>query len=65
MSKGRYDETFAGEDAEYEKTNNLIDDPDRDVTYHCLRGYFSLGNTIYKLQRWSHTKFHVNGRSIL
>ena len=23
--------------AESEKTNNLIDDPDRDVTYHCSR----------------------------
>ena len=22
---------------ESEKTNNLIDDPDRDVMYHCLR----------------------------
>ena len=32
--------------AESEKTNNLIDDPDRDVTYHCLREYFSLGNAI-------------------
>ena len=26
--------------AKSEKTNNLIDDPDRDVTYHCLREYF-------------------------
>ena len=26
--------------AESEKTNNLIDDPDRDVTYQCLREYF-------------------------
>ena len=26
--------------AESEKTSNLIDDPDRDVTYHCLREYF-------------------------
>ena len=29
-----------------EKTNNLIDDPDRDVTYYCLREYFSSGNAI-------------------
>ena len=34
--------------AESEKTNNLIDDPDRDVTYHYLREYFSLGNAINK-----------------
>ena len=34
--------------AESEKTNKLIDDSDRDVTYHCLREYFSLGNAIYK-----------------
>ena len=26
--------------AESKKTNNLIDDPDRDVTYRCLREYF-------------------------
>ena len=26
--------------AESEKTINLIDDPDQDVTYHCLREYF-------------------------
>ena len=26
--------------AESEKTNNLIDDPSRDVTYRCLREYF-------------------------
>ena len=26
--------------AESEKTNNLIDDPDRDVTYCCLIDYF-------------------------
>ena len=33
--------------AESEKTINLIDDPDRDVTYRCLREYFfSLGNAI-------------------
>ena len=34
--------------AESEKTNNLIDDPDQDVTYHFLREYFSLGNAISK-----------------
>ena len=32
--------------AESEKTNNLIDDPDGDVTYHCLREYFSFRNAI-------------------
>ena len=47
--------------AESEKTNNLIDDPDRDLSYHCLRGYFSLRNAI----RWSRAKVRVNGRSIL
>ena len=34
------------------------------MTYLCLREYFSLGNAIYKSQRWSRTKVHVNGRSI-
>ena len=34
--------------AKSEKTNNLIDNPDQDVMYHCLREYFSLGNTINK-----------------
>ena len=34
--------------AKSEKTNNLIDDPDRDVAYHCLIEYFSLGNVINK-----------------
>ena len=33
--------------AESEKTINLIGDPDRDVTYHCLREFFfSIGNAI-------------------
>ena len=32
--------------AESEKTKNLIDDPDRDVMYHCLREYSILGNAI-------------------
>ena len=45
------------------RTNNLIDDPDRDVAYHCLREYFSLGNAINKPRRWSRAKIHVNGRS--
>ena len=26
--------------AESDKANDLIDDPDRDMTYHCLREYF-------------------------
>ena len=26
--------------AESEKTSNLIDDPNRDVTYHCLKNIF-------------------------
>ena len=48
------------------KTNNLIDDPDRDVTYHCLGEYFfSLGNAINKPRRLSRDKVRVNGRSIL
>ena len=51
--------------AESEKTNNLIDDPDRDVPYHCSREYFSLGNAIYKPRRWSRANVHVNGRPIL
>ena len=51
--------------AESEKTNNLIDDPDRVEVYHCLREYFSLGNAINKPQRWSRAKVHANGRSIL
>ena len=51
--------------AESEKTNNLIDDPDRDVTYHYLREYFKLGNAINIPRRWSHAKVCVNGRSIL
>ena len=51
--------------AESERTNNLFDDPDRDVTYHFLREYFSLGNAIYKPQCWSHAKVCVNGRKIL
>ena len=28
--------------AESEKTNNLIDDPDQDLTYHCLRECFHM-----------------------
>ena len=40
---------------------NLIDDPDRNVTYHCLIEYFSLGNAINKPGRWSRAKVHVNG----
>ena len=36
--------------AESEKTNKLIDDPDQDVTFHCLREYLSLGYAIYKPQ---------------
>ena len=36
---------------ESENTNNLIDDPDQDVTYHCLREYFSLGKAINKPRR--------------
>ena len=51
--------------AESEKTKNLIDDSDRDVAYHCLREYFSIGNVINKPRRWSHAKVRVNGRSIL
>ena len=51
--------------AESEKTNNLIDDPDRDVTYHCLREYFLLGNAISKQRCWSRAKVRVNGRTIL
>ena len=52
--------------AESEKTNNLIDDPDRDVMYRCLREFFfSLGNAIYKPRRLSRAKVRVNGRSIL
>ena len=51
--------------AESEKTNNLIDDPDQDVMYHCLREYFSLGNAINKPRCWSHAKVRVNGRPIL
>ena len=51
--------------AEFEKTNILIDDPDRDVTYHRLREYFSFGNAINKPRRWAHAKVRVNGRSIL
>ena len=47
------------------KTNNLIDDLDRDVTYHYWREYFSLWKAINKPQRWSSAKVHVNGRSIL
>ena len=33
--------------AESEKTNNLIDDPDRDVTYRCLREYFFHKKTLF------------------
>ena len=51
--------------AESEKINNLIDDPDWDVKYHCLREYFSFGNAINKPRRWSHAKVRVNGRLIL
>ena len=53
--------------AESEKTNNLIDDPDRDETYmyHCFREYFSLENPINKPRRLSSAKVFVNGRSIL
>ena len=51
--------------AESETTNNLIDGPDCDLTYHCLREYFSLGNGINKPRRWSHAKVGVNGRPIL
>ena len=58
--------------AESEKTNNLIDDPDGDVTFctltyfsQCLRESFSLGNAINKPQRWSHAEVCVNGRPIL
>ena len=51
--------------AEFRKTNNLIDDLDRDVTYQCLREYFSLGNAISKPRRWSRAKVCVNCRSIL
>ena len=51
--------------AESEKTNNLIDDPDRDVGYRCLENFFSLGNAIYKPRRLSRAKVRVNGRSIL
>ena len=50
--------------AESEKTNKLIDDPDRDVTYHCLREYFSLENAIKKTRHWSRAKVCVNGRPI-
>ena len=42
------------------KENNLIDDPDQDVTYPCLREYFSLGNAINKQRHWSRAKVHVN-----
>ena len=42
------------------ENNKLIDDPDRDVTYHCLREYFSLGNAINKPRRQSHAKVCVN-----
>ena len=51
--------------AESEKTNNLIDDPDQDVTHRYFREYFLLGNAIYKPQRFSRAKVRVNGRSIL
>ena len=51
--------------AQSEKTNKLIDDPDRDVMYHCLREYFSLGNTINKPRRWLHANVRVTGRPIL
>ena len=34
--------------AKSEKTNNVIDDPDQDVTYSCFRDHFSLGNAINK-----------------
>ena len=42
--------------AESEKKNKLINDPYRDVTYHCCREYFSLGNAINKPRRWSHAQ---------
>ena len=51
--------------AESEKTNNLIDDPDLDVTCHCLREYFSSGNAFNKPLRWSRAKVRVKGRPIL
>ena len=51
--------------AESEKTNNLIDDPIRDMTYRCLKNILSLGNAIYKPRRLSRAKVRVNGRSIL
>ena len=45
--------------AESEKTNNLIDEPNPDVMYHCLIEYFSLGNAIIKPRRWSLAKVCV------
>ena len=48
-----------------EKTNKLIDDPDRDVTYHCFREHFSLGNATNTPRGWSRAIVPVNGKPIL
>ena len=57
--------------AESEKRNKLIDDPDRDVMYHCLREFFFI-RRIFCIRKcfnkpllWSHAIVHVNGKPIL